>query len=134
VPTPFWDHLRPRRDAVEPFFMLAALLPGMPLVYGGQEAYFEKRLQFFEKDAIAWNGYPLAGFYSRLLALKKRHPALANVPGGGRQIEDGANEAVFAFTRRGGGRRLRVVVNLSGQLQPIAGGGALAPWAWRIQA
>ncbi|OWP63204.1 hypothetical protein CDA63_10125 [Hymenobacter amundsenii] len=61
-----------------PQAVLAALLPGIPMVYSGQEAALKKRLSFFEKDPIPWNGYPLQDFYTRLLNLKKRNPALAN--------------------------------------------------------
>ncbi|MBC8082983.1 MAG: DUF3459 domain-containing protein [Hymenobacter sp.] len=61
-----------------PFAVLAALLPGMPMVYSGQEAALKKRLRFFDKDTIPWNDYPLQGFYSRLLQLRKAHPALRN--------------------------------------------------------
>jgi glycosidase len=117
--------------------VLAALLPGMPLVYGGQEAFFDKRLQFFERDPIAWKGTPLAPFYAELLTLKKTHPALANgVQGGSLQMQATGNEAVFAFKRVAGQRTLRVSVNLSAQRQdfslPGAARDALAPWAWKI--
>ncbi|NVO83881.1 alpha-amylase family glycosyl hydrolase [Hymenobacter terrestris] len=61
-----------------PQAVLAALLPGIPMVYSGQEAALKKRLSFFEKDPIPWNGYPLQDFYTTLLQLKKRNPALAN--------------------------------------------------------
>jgi hypothetical protein len=56
--------------------VLAGTLPGMPLVYGGQEAFLSRRLQFFEKDPIEWAGLPLAGFYAQLQAPKRSHPAL----------------------------------------------------------
>ena len=62
---------------------LAALLPGMPLVYSGQEAFFEKRLQFFEKDPIDWKDRPLEDFYQSLLHLHRSHPALAHGAAGG---------------------------------------------------
>jgi len=119
--------------AFQAMAVLAATLPGMPLIYGGQESYFEKRLQFFEKDPIVWNGYRLAGFYARLMALKRGHPALANGAGGEFVIADGDNDAVFGFTRRRAGRRIEVTVNLSGQTQATPGGKPLAPWAWEIQ-
>lgn len=50
---------------------------GIPLIYSGEEMPNEKRLQFFEKDAIEWNGqYLLHDFYKTLLALRKTNPAL----------------------------------------------------------
>ena len=63
--------------------VLAATLPGMPLIYSGQEAGLRKRLAFFEKDTIDWQGYELAGFYADLLALKKANTALWNGQYGG---------------------------------------------------
>ena len=38
----------------EAFAVLAATLPGIPLIYGGQEGQLDKRIAFFEKDAIDW--------------------------------------------------------------------------------
>ena len=61
-----------------PFAVLTALLPGMPMLYSGQEAGLNRRLAFFDRDPIEWNGYPLQDFYTRLFQLKKTHPALRN--------------------------------------------------------
>jgi glycosidase len=40
--------------------VLAATLPGMPLIYGGQESGLDKRIEFFEKDPIEWKDYKYA--------------------------------------------------------------------------
>ncbi len=114
---------------------IAALLPGMPLVYGGQEAFFEKRLKFFEKDAIDWGQRRLEGFYTKLLNLKRTHPALvtAVIDEDTLRFHDTGHERVLRFTRRHGGRRLEVTANLSGTPQPTPGGGTLAPWAWSLE-
>jgi glycosidase len=115
------------------FAVLAATLPGVPLVYGGQEGVLDKRLAFFEKDAIDWKGYPRAAFYTRLLSLKTRHPALWNGTAGGDLVfDDTGNPNVVAFTRTRGRDRVRVVVNVSGQEQRTAQGKLLKPWAWSI--
>jgi glycosidase len=42
------------------FAVLAATLPGLPLVLGGQESGLDKKIAFFEKDAIDWKGYAAA--------------------------------------------------------------------------
>lgn len=39
-------------EAAEMFAALTYVIPGMPLIYNGQEAGFNKRLEFFEKDEI----------------------------------------------------------------------------------
>lgn len=101
---------------------LAVLLPGQPLIYGGQEAWFDKRLAFFEKDPIDWKDRPLEAFYRELFELKRTHPALLNghtdTP---LQWVDTGNPQVVAFERQAGAATLRVAVNLSGSSQR---------WAW----
>lgn len=51
--------------------------PGIPLIYSGQEKPNTKRLAFFEKDAIDWEGpVELHDFYKTLLTLRKKNKAL----------------------------------------------------------
>lgn len=119
--------------------VLAALLPGMALVYGGQEAFLDRRLAFFERDPIAWKQTELAEFYARLLQLRRSHPALANGQyGGGLRIVEIDNAAVFSFTRERGPRSVSVAVNLSARPQRFAAPGGtarhLAPWETTIDA
>ena len=64
-------------DAYPALAVLTFTLPGMPLIYNGQESRLTKKLEFFEKDAIAWKTYELSDFYAGLTALKHQHPALA---------------------------------------------------------
>lgn len=126
--------------ALPAFAVLAATLPGMPLVYGGQESRLDKRIAFFEKDPIAWGDRPLEKLYTELLQMKHAHPALANGAAGAplEVIETGVS-AVFAFRRAKGDDRVTVVVNLSAQPQAVKGHAqlgdlALDAWGWRIQA
>lgn len=125
----------PARDVMA---VLAATLPGMPLVYSGQEADLDHRLKFFDKDRIDWGKYSRAALYSRLLALKKRHAALTNgfEPGNLKLIDTG-NPKVFAFRRVTRGDRMTVVANLSAKPVRVAlAGGApvtLAGWGWSIR-
>lgn len=101
------------------FAVLAATLPGMPLVYSGQESGLDKKIAFFEKDAIAWDDFENQTFYRKLLRLKISHPALANGAKGGKmELLDVGDAKVFAFRRVAAGQHLTVVVNLSDQ--PIA--------------
>lgn len=101
-------------EGADAMAVLAATLPGMPLVYSGQESAFDRRLKFFDKDQIDWGNYSRAEFYRRLLALKKQHPALTNShePGNMELIETG-NDQVFAFRRIAAKDKVRVIVNLS---------------------
>lgn len=51
--------------------------PGIPLIYSGQEKPNKKRLAFFEKDFIDWEGETeLHDFYKTLLAIRKKNKAL----------------------------------------------------------
>jgi len=60
------------------------LIPGMPLIYNGQEAALSHRLKFFDKDSIEWNvNRNFEELYKKLTALKKEHEALWNAEWGG---------------------------------------------------
>ena len=117
--------------------VLAATLPGMPLIYGGQEAGLDKRLKFFDKDTINWAGRGQTEFYAELLRLKHKHPALANGAGGDLELLETGNPEVFAFRRVRGADKVRVVVNLSSQAVNLAFSPAeriaLKPWGWKIE-
>ncbi|MCB2407630.1 alpha-amylase family glycosyl hydrolase [Hymenobacter lucidus] len=112
---------------VRPMAVLAAMLPGMPMVYTGQEAALKKRLAFFDKDTIEWNSYPLEDFYTKLLTLKRQHPALLNGdPCSQLQTlapTDSAN--VYAFMRRKGEAAVLVAVNVAAKPRPLQLAGVL---------
>ncbi|PKP38079.1 MAG: alpha-amylase [Bacteroidetes bacterium HGW-Bacteroidetes-14] len=56
---------------------LTFVMPGMPLIYNGQEAGFNRRLQFFEKDSISWSGdKSFEELYKKLILMKKENRAL----------------------------------------------------------
>lgn len=115
---------------VLPLAVLAALLPGIPMVYGGQEAAVRHRLAFFERDSIEWADYPLADFYTRLLTLHRRHPALANFDGAATCSRVPSAAGTYAFTRHKGRSAVLVAVNLTAAAVEIAVPAAAAgPWA-----
>ena len=58
-------------DSYETFAVLTFIFPDMPLIYSGQEAGLDKRLEFFEKDPIEWKSSEPEAFYTRLIQLKK---------------------------------------------------------------
>jgi glycosidase len=118
---------------------LTFMLPGMPLIYNGQEAGLNKKLEFFEKDPIDWTGRPLTGFYANLIKLRKNNPALwSGQYGAPVQLLDAGNDKVFAFQRQQAGNRVRVYVNISDAEQkytPAGGKPATLPaWGWDIDA
>ena len=125
-------------DAFQAMAVLAATLPGMPLILGGQESGLHKRLAFFEKDDIEWGDYPLQTFYAELLALKARHPALGNGQHGApAEVLDSGNPAVFSFRRARDGDAVVITVNVSATAQTYRDPESqadmtLSAWAWRI--
>jgi len=94
-------------------------LPGMPLIYSGQEAPLKKRLLFFEKDPIDWNGYQYEKFYTDLLQLKYNNAALKNVRNDAvaHKINGKGNPNIMAFWRDGANKKVLFFVNLSNKEQ-----------------
>lgn len=62
--------------AAEVFAVLTYVIPGMPLIYNGQEIGFNKRLEFFEKDSIIWKENKFEKLYKNLNELKEKNKAL----------------------------------------------------------
>jgi len=84
----------------------------------------KKRLKFFDKDFIDWNGGCLLhDFFRKLLRLRKNNPALkagtADVVT--QRLHTDANHFVFAFLRsnKATGNEVLVVINLSDQDKPL---------------
>ncbi|HBK32252.1 MAG TPA: hypothetical protein DDZ78_11645 [Porphyromonadaceae bacterium] len=74
----------------------------MPLIYNGQEAGFNRRLQFFEKDSIDWNDQgAFTAFYRSLNALRKSNSALLSPEKGGafEEIPNDRSGSVWSFRR-----------------------------------
>lgn len=106
----------------EAMFVLAATIPGMPLVYSGQEVGLDKRLRFFDKDTIPFgNGssaYPV--FYQTLLELKHENIALWNGAYGGSFDVINTDNEIYVFARQKGKNKVLVVVNCSAEGRAIA--------------
>lgn len=102
--------------------VLAFTWQGMPMIYGGQEGGMNKRLPFFEKQAIQWIDPTRFAFFEKLCLLKHQNPALNAGPNGGalEKINTNKDESVYAFTRSKGENRVIVVLNLSKSVQTVA--------------
>jgi len=102
-------------DAVKTFAVLSATMEGMPLLYNGQEAAMNKRLEFFEKDPIDWGNIDYNEFYTQLFNLKQSNQALLNGDRGGQmqRLSTSADEAVYAFIRQKNEDKVLVILNLS---------------------
>jgi glycosidase len=101
--------------------VFAATFQGMPLIYNGQEAPLKKRLEFFENDAIDWNGYEYTDFYKTLMTLKKRNRALWNGRYGGepQKVQTGNDEETYAYLRERNGDKVLVLLNFSDEAQEL---------------
>ncbi|MDP8994081.1 MAG: alpha-amylase family glycosyl hydrolase [Pseudomonadota bacterium] len=101
--------------AVTNAIVLSFVGEGIPLIYNGQEAGNEDRLEFFERDPIRWRDHPHGELFRRLIALKTANRALWNAPWGGRMIGivNTAPQKVFSFVRERGGDRVFALFNFS---------------------
>lgn len=102
-------------DAVNTFAVLTYTLPGMPLIYSGQEAALKERLEFFEKDTIHWGNFALKDFYTDLADLRKSNQALWSGEYGGnyKRVKTSDNKNIFAFIRKHDDNAVLVLANLS---------------------
>jgi glycosidase len=105
--------------------VLTYTLPGMPLMYNGQEIGLDKRLAFFEKDPISWKAYGTKGkaktlFYTQLNSIKENNPALwAGTAGGSITFLQSDNPSVMAFVRAKGTNKVLTVINLTSEKQTV---------------
>jgi alpha-amylase len=110
--------------SAEAFAVLCCTWNAVPLIYSGQEMPNRKRLKFFDKDVIEWNGrYLLNDFYKKLLELRKNNPALK---AGCKDVvthrlHTDANHFVFAFLRRHQptNHEVLVVINMSAHVKHL---------------
>ncbi|MEJ7914078.1 MAG: alpha-amylase family glycosyl hydrolase [Chitinophagaceae bacterium] len=108
-------------DAAMALAVLCCTWKGLPLIYSGQELPNKKRLKFFDKDPIEWNGkYGLHDFFRKLLFLRKSNTALSAGTGTEiHRIPTNADDNIFAFLRRKGQAEVVVILNLSHNPQPF---------------
>lgn len=111
----------------EAFAALTYTMPGMPLIYTGQEYDVKKRIKFFEQDPIDKNVGKMFAVYEKLGKLKNENPAL----NGGKNaasfklLPTSDTESVLAFEREKDGKKVIYVANLKGSTigfnMPVAG-------------
>jgi len=69
-------------EAVPAVLALSMVSEGVPFLFNGIEAGFDRRLPFFEKDHIEWQDDEIGNLIRKLTALRKSHPAMKNRPAG----------------------------------------------------
>jgi glycosidase len=101
-------------NAVPALTAMTFTVPGMPLIYSGQESGSDHRLAFFEKDQINWGNYSVQPLLTKLSALKKANQALWNGNAGGKlTVIETNSDSGIAFVRKKGTNRVVYVVNAS---------------------
>jgi len=97
--------------------VLMFTLPGVPLIFTGEEVANDRRLDHHDKVVVDWTRPRWMGdLYEKLALLRTRHPALRS---GDYQSVPTDEEAVLAFTRTAGEDRVLVAINLSGQTRSV---------------
>ncbi len=100
--------------------LMSFTVPGMPLIYSGQEIGIDRRLEFFEKDTIIWPEKSEWGkseweiLYKNLVQLKTDNQALWTAGAGGELVPLHFDESdMIAFARSYEGNDVVVLANLS---------------------
>lgn len=108
-------------DGLEAAIVLSVVGEGMPLIYNGQEAGNQKRLEFFEKDPIQWQKHPIGDLYQELFALMKKNTALWHGKWGAtmQKIPNNAEKEVFSFVRQNDKDKVFAVFNFSDKTQKV---------------
>lgn len=107
--------------SVELFMALSYTVPGMPLIYSGEEFDMDKRLLFFEKDTIPKVKGKYYDIYKKLNNLKKATKALhtGKNPASYTRINTDKDENVLAFSREKEGDKLIFIGNFTDQEKEV---------------
>ncbi len=99
-------------DAAPAFAAFTFAIPGMPLIYSGQEAGLNKRLKFFEHDPIDWKPSPFRELYTKLVHLRLQNKALL-CDSKMILVSSPDDKSVYAFVRKKDNDKIFVVFNFS---------------------
>lgn len=92
--------------------VLVNTLPGVPLIYTGEEVANDRRLSLFEKVNVDWRKPHDMGKLIRVLdRLRKEHKAVSR--GEMIRVPSDSDQQVYGFFRSAGSDRVLVVLNLS---------------------
>jgi glycosidase len=110
-----WDSpavLKFGREGLALATVLVNTLPGVPMIYTGEEVGNERKLSLFEKVPVDWSQPRTMGdLWKKLFALRKDHKALSR--GDMMRVSTSPDSSVDAFVRVAGSDKLFVVLNFS---------------------
>jgi len=119
-----WEHtpMEAFGEAMNAVIVLSVVGDGLPMIYNGQEAGNEKRLEFFEKDPIGWREHPTGDLYRDLFMLKKKNTALWNGQWGATMIRawNSKPDKVLSFVRANDKDKVFAVINFSAEPQTVS--------------
>jgi glycosidase len=103
--------------AEEAMTALTYVMPGMPLVYSGNEYGLKHSLKFFEKDSIPKTKGKEWELRAKLGQLKNENPALngGKNPASYKRIQTNDDTKILAFEREKDGKKIIYIANLSNQ-------------------
>lgn len=102
--------------ATAAFAVLSYTLPGMPMIYTGQEVGFNHPFEFFVQDSVQpdYTANEFTTFYEILNSLKHKNTALnTNEPIERTNFIESVDPDVLTFTRQNGKDKIVVIANLS---------------------
>lgn len=114
---------------VEVFAVLTYVLDGIPLIYNGQEAGMDKRLEFFTRDPIDWKEHRLFDLYRTMNGLKAGHSALATGASSTR-IPSTKDESVYTLLRETDSGKVLLVANLTAADEAVSLGSRAIAGTW----
>ena len=102
-------------EALDAAMALSFVGEGIPLIYNGQEAGNQKRLEFFEKDLIDWGQHPHRDLITKLTSLKENNSVLWNGAWGEplTVLATSHPKDVFSFVRKDNKSAIVAIFNLS---------------------
>ncbi len=102
-------------NGAEALLAMSYTVPGMPLIYSGQEYDLDHRLKFFEKDSIPKTKGEVWNTLKKLGDLKSATPALdgGKKSAGYERLRTSNDEKILAFKRKKDGSELIFVANLN---------------------
>ncbi|WP_124979394.1 alpha-amylase family glycosyl hydrolase [Nonlabens xiamenensis] len=102
-------------QAHELMLSMSYTIPGMPLIYSGQEYGLDHRLKFFEKDSIPKEKGRVWEAMKRLGQLKAENPALHGGKNAAayKRLKTSDDEHIYAFERSKDGHTVYFVANIS---------------------
>jgi glycosidase len=100
------------KDGAAASAVLMMTLPGVPLIYNGEEVGNDRALSLFEKVDIDWEkNRDMRSFYEALCSLRNSHIALRG--GDYRSVANSDSSKVLSFLRVSGSDKVLTVLNFS---------------------